>query len=74
MKRFRKRDKLANTSEGPFKILEKKGNAFRLKLPLGMNAMNPVFSPDKLRKAGNDPLPGQLIIPPGPVEINGGAE
>jgi transposase InsO family protein len=74
MKRFRKGDKLANTSEGPFEVLEKEGNAFRLKLPPGMNAMNTVFSPDKLRKAGDDPLPGQLITPPGPVEINGGAE
>jgi hypothetical protein len=58
MKRFRKGDKLANISKDSFKILKKKENAFWLKLLLEINAINPVFSPDKLRKAGDDPLPG----------------
>ena len=29
-----------------------------------------VFSPDKLRKAANNPLPRQVQEPPEPVEIN----
>jgi transposase InsO family protein len=73
MKRFRKGDKLANINDGPFKILEKEGNAYRLELPPGMN-INPVFSPDKLRKAADNPLPGQLVTPPGPIEIDGELE
>jgi hypothetical protein len=57
MKRFRKGDKLANVNDGSFKILEREGNAYRLDLPPGMN-IRPVFSPDKLRRAAEDPLSG----------------
>jgi hypothetical protein len=73
MKRFRKGDKLANISEGSFEVLKKEGNVYRLKLPPGIN-MLPVFFLDKLRKAGDDPLPGQLPTPSGPIVINGEAE
>jgi hypothetical protein len=70
MKRFRKGDKLANINNSLFKILEKEGNAYRLELPPGIN-INPVFSPDKLRKTADNPLPGQLVTPPRPIEIDG---
>ena len=54
---------------GPFQITEQVGHAYRLDLPLTMKIHN-VFSPDKLRKAADDPLPGQVQEPPEPVEIN----
>jgi hypothetical protein len=56
MKRYCKGDKLANVNKGPFKILEREGNAYRLELPPGIS-IGPVFLPDKLRKATEDPLP-----------------
>jgi hypothetical protein len=61
MKRFRKGDKLININNSPFKILEKEGNIYRLKLPPGMN-INSVFLSDKLQKAADNSLPEQLII------------
>ena len=33
-----------------------------------------VFSPDKLRKAVNNPLSGQIQEPPEPIEINNDEE
>jgi hypothetical protein len=65
--------KLAEQNAGPFEIIKKIGNAYKLRLPPSMK-IHPVFSPDKLRKAPNDPLPGQRIAHPSPVEINGELE
>ena len=62
--------KLAEQNEGPFEILEKIGNSYRLRLPASMK-INPVLSPDKLRKAADNPLPGQVNVPPEPIEIEG---
>ena len=61
--------KLDNQMIGPFRITEQVGHAYRLDLPPTMKIHN-VFSPDKLRKAADDPLPGQVQEPPEPVEIN----
>ena len=36
--------------------------------------INPVMSPDKLRKSARDPLPGQVNKPEDPVEIAGDIE
>ena len=61
--------KLDNQMIGPFWITEQVGHAYWLDLPLIMRIHN-IFSPDKLWKAADDPLPGQVQEPPEPVEIN----
>ncbi len=66
--------KLGHQAEGPFKIVAKVENAFKLEVPPGMN-VHPVFSPDKLRLATRmKPLPGQVVDPSPPVIINGDQE
>ena len=47
----------------PFPIIEQVGEAFRLEL-LDSIKVHLVFSPDKLHKALDDPLPGQVNNPP----------
>ena len=54
---------------GPFQITEQVRHAYWLDLPPTMKIHN-MFSPDKLWKAADDPLPGQVQEPPEPVEIN----
>jgi len=51
---------------GPYKILNKEGNSYKVKL-LDLIKVHPVFSPDKLRKAANNPLPRQKNEPPLPI-------
>ena len=53
---------------GPYKILAKEGHSFRLELPESMQ-IYPMFSPDRLRKAAEDPLPRQANEPPLPIVI-----
>lgn len=65
--------KLDSQMAGPFRILERVGHSYRLELPKSMK-IHPIFSPDKLRRAADDPLPGQRIEPPEPVIINGERE
>ncbi|KGQ01369.1 hypothetical protein PAAG_11947 [Paracoccidioides lutzii Pb01] len=62
--------KLAEQNEGPFEIIEKVGNSYRLRLPNSMK-IHPISSPDKLRKDANDPLPGQQNETPETVKIQG---
>ena len=55
---------------GPYRILEKVGHSYRLDLPHSIK-VHLVFSPNKLQKASNDPLPRQrndLLLP---IQVNG---
>jgi hypothetical protein len=52
--------------EGPYRVLEKVGNAYRLELPPAIK-VHPVIAAS-LRRAADDPVPGQH------PEVNGEAE
>ena len=58
---------------GPYTILKQVGNAFRIDLP-PLIKIYPVISTDKLRKAAEDPLPGQLQELGLPIIVNGQEE
>jgi hypothetical protein len=62
--------KLGYQLEGPYRIIEKIGYSYKLDLPI-TNTVHPVFSADRLRKATDDPLSGQINDPPLPVQYNG---
>jgi hypothetical protein len=57
----------------PFEILKQVGYSFYLKL-LETIQCNNVFSTDKLRKATDDLLPGQINKPPLPIKITDNKE
>ncbi len=48
---------------GPFLVIKQVGNSYKVALPKLIKVHN-VFSPDKLRKAANNPLSGQINDPP----------
>ena len=65
--------KLDNPYAGPFKVLAKVFNSWRLELPSTMK-VHDVFPSQRLRKAPMDHLPGQLPTPEEPINITGDEE
>ena len=54
---------------GPYIILEQVGNTFRIDLP-PLIRIHSIILADKLCKAANNPLPGQLQEPGLPIVVN----
>jgi hypothetical protein len=65
--------KLDQPRSGPWEVLAKEGHSYRLKLPPQFK-MHPVFHTDRLRKASNDPLPGQAFEEDPGQEVDGELE
>ena len=58
---------------GSFPITCKVGNLYKVQLPDSIKVHN-VFSPDRLRKDPDDPLPGQVNEPPPPIVVTADQE
>jgi len=65
--------KLEDKMLGPFPITKKVGTSYQLDLPSSMKVHN-VFHSSLLRKDPDNPLPGQIQEPPGPINTPEGEE
>src|SRR6266566_6978910 len=65
--------KLDYKMAGPYKIINKVGNLYKVKL-LDSIKVHLIFLPDKLQKAVNNLLPRQKNKPPLPIQVNGDNE
>lgn len=75
IKTTRPSDKLDAKRLGPFKIHEAVGTrSFRLNLPPSMSKVHPVFHVSLLERYIANTLPGRMVPPPPPVEIEGEEE
>jgi hypothetical protein len=71
IKTLRPQKKLDWKQLGPFRIKKViSSHAYELELPASMK-IHPVFNVSLLRPAAEDPLPGQIQLPPPPVEVEG---
>ena len=68
LKSSRPSRKLSHKWYGPFEILQQVGSSYKLKLPHSWNIVD-TFAPELLRKADDNPLPGQEIGEPPPETI-----
>jgi predicted alpha/beta-fold hydrolase len=69
IKTTRPSKKLDDKMLGPFKVLKAVGTSYRLQLPTTMR-IHDVFHPSLLRRAADDPLPGQRNEQPQPVVVD----
>ena len=60
--------KLLEQMAGLWKVLAKEGHSYKLQLPASIK-INPVFPAGQLRRAADNPLPGQLNAPPPPIKV-----
>jgi hypothetical protein len=65
--------KLDQQMAGPYEVLEQVGYSWCIKLPDSIKVYN-VFPSDRLYKAPQDPLPGQVKEPLPPIQVTGDAE
>jgi hypothetical protein len=68
LKTSRPAEKLEQLWLGPYPVVEVVGHSYKLELPKSMK-IHPVIHTDRLKRAPNDPLPGQKVPEQGPVEV-----
>ena len=67
--------KFAHRRLGPYEVERRIGlNAYRLRLPVSLQRLHPVFNVIKLTPALDDPIPGRQAAPPPPPELIDGEE
>ena len=73
IKTERTSNKLDHKMIGPYRVKKLVGSSCQLELPPSMK-IHDVFHTSLLRKASDDPLPGQINEPPPPIVVEGSEE